>query len=437
MAISKTLTVNIKEDKAKANEKMFIYRNDKGIDMYISLSNLSYLFDGGANYSYVSAIFKSPSEEVHIKNGLPIVDGRIKFTFDSEIIRNMQEIGTYELQFQLFDKNSNRLTIPSYFFEVKEPIANASVEYFDGIVDLALADYSYVEEEETSLFAIVDGYIRTDWKAGDLITSKRLNNLEEGVSLALDSLESVKDIDVVYKSNEPSTVQVGGIPIGYVTGDDGISVLDFIDAMLHPYQAPTISLSATPNTTLYEIGHSISDLSITAKGTKKSNDLTEIAILKNGSIVKNNNFNPPISSNATLYHTESNVKSDINFSAYVYDGKTKVNSNTFSINFINPIYIGYVDNGNPNENEIKSMTKRIVKPSNQSYNYTVTNKRLCIAVPSNWDIKSIIDPNNFDITSSFNKISIGINCLDYTIRTYKVYVSEPTSQSNFTVKFNI
>ena len=334
MAISKTLTVNIKEDKAKANEKMFIYRNDKGIDMYISLSNLSYLFDGGANYSYVSAIFKSPSEEVHIKNGLPIVDGRIKFTFDSEIIVNMQEVGTYELQFQLFDKNSNRLTIPSYFFEVKEPLANTSVEFFDGVVDLALADYSYVSEDETSLFAIVDGYIRTDWKAGDLITSKRLNNLEEGVSLALDSLESVKDIDVVYKSNEPSTVQVGGIPIGYVTGDDGISVIDFIDAMLHPYQEPTISLSISPSATLYEIGYTLNSLNVTANATKKSNKLVELAILKNNSIIRKSTFNPPVDSSQSLYHTESNVSSDVSFSSYVSDDKKKINSNSLLVKIV-------------------------------------------------------------------------------------------------------
>ena len=437
MAISKTLTVNIKEDKAKANEKMFIYRNDKGIDMYISLSNLSYLFDGGANYSYVSAIFKSPSEEVHIKNGLPIVDGRIKFTFDSEIIVNMQEVGTYELQFQLFDKNSNRLTIPSYFFEVKEPLANTSVEFFDGVVDLALADYSYVSEDEASLFAIVDGYIRTDWKAGDLITSKRLNNLEEGVSLALDSLESVKDIDVVYKSNEPSTVQVGGIPIGYVTGDDGISVIDFIDAMLHPYQEPTISLSISPSTTLYEIGYTLNSLNVTANATKKSNKLVELAILKNNSIIRKSTFNPPVDSSQSLYHTESNVSSDVSFSSYVSDDKKKINSNTVSVKFVNPIYIGSISSDSPSENEIKAMTKRIVQPSNQSYSYTVSNKRLCIAVPSNWTIKNIIDPNNFDITSSFVLKNISITCLDYTVRSYKVYISEPTSQTNFTVKFNI
>ena len=49
MSISKTLIVNINSDKAKAKDKMYIYRNDTGVDMYIELSNLNYSFDGSKN----------------------------------------------------------------------------------------------------------------------------------------------------------------------------------------------------------------------------------------------------------------------------------------------------------------------------------------------------------------------------------------------------
>ena len=82
------------------------------------------------------------------------------------------------------------------------------------------------------------------------------------------------------------------------------------------------------------------------------------------------------------------------------------------------------------------MTKRLVTPSSQSFSYTVNNKRMCICVPNNWTINSIIDPNNFNITSSFKQSNININCLDGTIQSYKLYLSEPTSQTSFTVKFN-
>ena len=61
---------------------------------------------------------------------------------------------------------------------------------------------------------------------------------------------------------------------------------------------------------------------------------------------------------------------------------------------------------------------------------------MCIAIPSGWTLKTIIDTNGFDITKSFTKSTINIYCLDGVTRPYTVYYSEPTSQNNFTVKFN-
>ena len=55
------------------------------------------------------------------------------------------------------------------------------------------------------------------------------------------------------------------------------------------------------------------------------------------------------------------------------------------------------------EEEIKNMTKKIVNVSSQSFTYNIDTKRMCIAVPSGWNLKSVIDPNNFNITSSFVK----------------------------------
>ena len=89
MAISKNLVVSIKEDKAKLNEKMFIYRNDTGVDMYIELSNFKYsigdeIVTGKLDVAYISAVFKNPSEEVFVKNNIPLVDGKIKFSFTKD-----------------------------------------------------------------------------------------------------------------------------------------------------------------------------------------------------------------------------------------------------------------------------------------------------------------------------------------------------------------
>ena len=419
MAISKPLIVSINQDKTRPNEKMFIYRNDIGVDMYIELTNLTYKFDGSKNFKFANALFKTPSDIVYTVNNLSVIDGKIKFSFNEEVVSHIQEIGRYELQFQIFDVDKNRLTIPSYYFDVKEPLGNTQVNFEEGIIDFAHVDYSYITEDtNVALFAVEDGYIKTNWQTGDLITSERMNNIEDGISMALS-----KEANVTYTSDKPSTVAIGGLPLGYTS--DGISIVELIDNMLHPYKAPSISLSITPSNTLYELGATISSLTLKATITQGSNDITSLVFLKDG--------NPlPSTSNQTL--TQSNIRNNVTYSAYVSDNINRINSNSINIKFINPIYIGSLSE--VNSTNIKAMTKKIVNVGSQSYTYTINNKKMCIAFPSGWTLRNIIDPNGFDITQSFTKETINIYCLDGNSKPYTVYSSEFTSQSSFTVKFN-
>ena len=420
MAISKPLVVSVNQDRTRPNEKMFIYRNDFGVDMYIDLTNLTYKFDGTKNFKYANALFKTPSGTVHAVNSLGIVDGKIKFSFTQDIVALIQELGKYELQFQLFDAEKNRLTIPSYYFEVKEPLGNTEVDLTAGMVDYARVDYSYIDDD-TTLFAIEDGYIKTNWITGDIISSQRMNNIEDGIEMALNrEMEG----DVIYTSNRPSTISIGGIPLGYTS--TGISIVELIDNMLHPYKAPSITLSISPNTILYELGNTISSLTVSTNVTQGSENITSVNILKDSSIIS--------SGITSIKATQTNVRGNVTYSATISDGTTTVNSNTISIKFVNPIYIGSLST--VNATNIKAMTKKVVNVSNQSYAYNISNKRMCIAVPSDWTLKTIIDANGFDITKSFTKETINIYCLDGVTRPYTVYYSEPTSQSNFTVKFN-
>ena len=419
MAISKPLIVSINQDKTRPNEKMFIYRNDIGVDMYIELTNLTYKFDGSKNFKFANALFKTPSDIVYTVNNLSIIDGKIKFSFNEEVVSHIQEIGRYELQFQIFDVDKNRLTIPSYYFDVKEPLGNTQVNFEEGVIDFAHVDYSYITEDtNVALFAVEDGYIKTNWQTGDLITSERMNNIEDGISMALS-----KEANVTYISDKPSTVAIGGLPLGYTS--DGISIVELIDNMLHPYKAPSISLSITPSNTLYELGATISSLTLKATITQGSNDITSLVFLKDGSPL-------PSTSNPTL--TQSNIRNNVTYSAYVSDNINRINSNSINIKFINPIYIGSLSE--VNSTNIKAMTKKIVNVGSQSYTYTINNKKMCIAFPSGWTLKNIIDPNGFDITQSFTSETVSIYCLDGNSKPYTVYSSEFTSQSSFTVKFN-
>lgn len=110
-----------------------------------------------------------------------------------------------------------------------------------------------------------------------------------------------------------------------------------------------------------------------------------------------------------------------------------------SYTFVYPLYIGSLDAGasNPTADQIKAMEKKVVNKANQSYTYTVDNKRMAIACPPGWRLSKIVDPNGFDVTSSFAVKTLSITGLDGTAQTYTVYVSEPTTQTGFKVAFNI
>ena len=83
------------------------------------------------------------------------------------------------------------------------------------------------------------------------------------------------------------------------------------------------------------------------------------------------------------------------------------------------------------------MTKKIESKGNKSIAYTTNNERMVFAYPSSYGtIKSIIDPNNFDVTASFVRSTINITGLDGTAQSYYVYVNSASTQSNFTMKFN-
>ena len=124
LAISKKVELKIKDDKATLSEKIIIYRNDKGIDIYCKISGLSYTFSGGINSAFIVCAIKQPNDVVLTKN-LTIENEEIKFSIVDTMVDELSEVGTHTLQFFIYDNSSmtNRITIPEISFEVKEPIA--------------------------------------------------------------------------------------------------------------------------------------------------------------------------------------------------------------------------------------------------------------------------------------------------------------------------
>lgn len=129
MAITKDLEIKINNDQASFTERFYLYQNDRGIELNIKVT-LSKLQIGSRNTSLIAeldgascgAVILKPNGTVIGRDSIPIVDDVIKFTIDRSLTDDLDEIGTYSIQFHLYDGEDNRITIPPVTFEVKSLI---------------------------------------------------------------------------------------------------------------------------------------------------------------------------------------------------------------------------------------------------------------------------------------------------------------------------
>ena len=239
-------------------------------------------------------------------------------------------------------------------------------------------------------------------------------------------------------SNDMATVNaLGGIAAG--TTFDNMPVSEVLTKLLYPYVAPTVSASTSPNGGTFEKGNNQKVTKITANVTKKSERITKVEFfdgntslgVKSGAEVQNGG--------SIAITTDIAVSANKNFKVTVTDAANKsYNANTGSFNFVYPYYMGVCAEGaDINEALVKGLTKKVEAKGNKSNSFTCDFQRMVFAYPkAHGKLKSIIDPNNFDVTGTFGVQEVSITGLDGTAQTYYVYVNSASTVSNFTMKFN-
>lgn len=124
--ITKNVTITVKDDKASLSEKIIIYQNDKGINIYFTLNGFNYrVRENGLDGATVDAKLMKPNGTIITMTNLSIVEtNKIKFTIASTMTDELSEVGTHTLQIRLYydATKQHRVTLPPITFEVKEEL---------------------------------------------------------------------------------------------------------------------------------------------------------------------------------------------------------------------------------------------------------------------------------------------------------------------------
>ena len=261
---------------------------------------------------------------------------------------------------------------------------------------------------------------------------------EAGVDAAIEEV-NVFDIDM-------NTINaLGGIAAG--TNLDGLTTHEILKKLLYPYVAPSIgNATGSPNGGTYEKGVTKTITSVSIAITKKSEPITKVA-LYNGTTLIEEKTGDAVKNGGTITFSGLSVVVPTNGNQLTVkvtypdaNGAAKTESkSTTAMSFVYPYYWGSCDkNATIDEALVEGLTKYVEAKGNKSNkSFTCADQRMVFAYPkAHGALKSIIDPNNFDITADFTRSEVSITGLDGTAQAYYVYVSGASTVTSFQVDFN-
>ncbi len=200
MAIERHLVLTVDNDKASLNEKVTIYRQDGDLCLCIKVESYKWQFNSKLRYSlieetegfkYASATVLKPDTIGFPVEKSQIVGDEVHIEFTKEMINDFIEVGQWYIQLHLWNETEDRVTIPPFEVTVKDTIANV---WGNPQADYSKADEAVLKEtQELELFGDTVPYEPTQWEKGMVISSSKLNKMEQGIGKINEQVVSILD----------------------------------------------------------------------------------------------------------------------------------------------------------------------------------------------------------------------------------------------------
>lgn len=207
--MKKEYSIIINKQKSILNRQLSIFQHDKGIDVYFKLMDTDYL-DLSSNYLLSDIVLVSPLKKQIKSDIVPIIDNKILFTINNEIMNQIDEIGNYHVHIRIYDDKGGRIKLPYFIMSVEEcEVDDDDLSY--GTVDGTAIDNTKVAKygKELKTFNDDGSYNRTVWISGDVITDSKLNKLEQATSEIRDEILQHKTKLIELEESKGYTIKKG------------------------------------------------------------------------------------------------------------------------------------------------------------------------------------------------------------------------------------
>lgn len=341
--------------------------------------------------------------------------------------------------------------------------ADQVMAMFDGTTGKVIADSGI---SKSSLEAVItNSHTHTNKDVLDTITQAMINTWN-GYKDQLDSIHThdnkavldkitqelvdlwngydakIKNIEasLVYTNETPTISGHGGIAAGSTFNK--VPIADMFTKILYPYVSPVVSASiVTPaNGGVVEKGSTQNVTKIRVNVTKKSASITKVEIfdgatslgVKTEGVVAGGTFD---------FTVAVAVTANKSFTAKVTDSENKTTSaNTGTFTFVHPFYTGNCSATATVDAALitgTTFSKRVETKGAKTISYNCNNECMVFAYDASYGtLKSIIDPNNFNVTDTFTRSEVSITTLDGAVTKYYVYKNPASTVSKFAMKFN-
>lgn len=388
MAIFYNYTITVNGNKASMDKNIYLYRKNKNVDYYFEIKNAYFKFEDEINYiisynaKYARFRVIKPDGTKFFTEKREVENGYAKFSVTEDLIDERAEVGTYVFQIDLYDGSNGFITIPPIYnqFHVLEPLFDED-ESGAGQVDISSVDVAYIGDtlEKVTIFDENGVYVKTFWKPKEIISSVRMNKIEEGIYSLSQKVADLtfKPISITsFKSNLSKTV--------YEKNIETINSCKF-----------TWSTSMIP----------------------KSISLTDCTV----------------ETSDTSYTYNKTISDTKTFTLSVTDSKNNVRSSSITFTFVYPFYYGTFTNS-LTEADIKNEVKLVELKNNKTLTLTYNDMKVFYAYPKAYgELKSIKDGNGFEYLNDFNKEEMNINSIPYYV--YKIKNKASVSQIKYTFSF--